>query len=240
MANRSRPLEVITEVWRSAYSNLYDVYFSTAAWDTLCFRAEAVTIGATALTGEYLESLKRTVISGYSPVKEITITFREDQGYSVLKKLQEQFDIAFDRETRRMRVPAAAISSPPEAPAQAQAAAASKVGPAAAKIDMTIVLQVPSVDGFTAAANINIAGALIQEIPTPQLSWKDSTSIVYETKFWIDNIDYQVSGKKEGFDSTDTTVKYSTATAGLKAFKKIEMPETEGTAPGSPPSSLMA
>ncbi len=193
--NRLHPLQTVTEVWRSTYTNLYDVYFlesgtakrldgwmdgeSVVPW--MCFRAEAIKIGDTTLEGEYSETLRRTLVTGFTPVKEVTITFRENQGYAVLRELKKRFDMSFDRTTGRM------IAG----------------GPAAAKMDIAVVLESPgsATSPYVAAAVIYLTGALIQNIPAPDLSWKDSSAVVYETRFWIDDISYEAPGFAGGIDT---------------------------------------
>lgn len=229
---RTKPIEALTEVWRSTYSNLYDIYFykdsiplnswmeggDSVPW--MCFRAEAVQLGDTLLNGEFIEALRRTLPTGYAPIKEVTISFRENQGYTVLKVLRDRFNLAFDRGTGRMIVG----------------------GPAAAKMTIVIALESPGKEdsAYAAAAVIYLYGALIQAIPAPRLSWKDSEAIVYDVKFWVDDVRYDAPGYVSGIDDHNPTGTFKDSVAlGLQKFEWSEAAtgareETGITSEGTP------
>lgn len=188
-------VQTLLENSSTRFTNLYDVRFSPAegvdpskdltvggltVGGSLDTRGEEVSIGGMAIEPYFSPALKTHSPTGFTGIKEVTISLRENPKGEVFKYLDETYKNIFDRNTLRM------IKGLP------------------GRKDITIitygddVVPYPGQNGGLATSFSNpitfiLKNCILQNLPLPQFSWKDSKAIVYSVKFTVDKVEIKYS-----------------------------------------------
>jgi hypothetical protein len=165
------PITTLLTVAGNSFSNLYDVeIFTVGSGGTLTkaenldYRAESVRIGEAAIETYYSPSTKQYSPTGTKPTGDVTIAFREDASGSVFKTLKGIYEGLFTLESRRMIVGL----------------------PGRRRIDVTQYHF--DAEGKKTSIVYELRNCILKSMPFAELSWRDSTAIVYNASFTVDNV----------------------------------------------------
>jgi len=173
------PISTLMGNATTRFTNLYDVIFGeltsisstgpgVLSEGSLGARAEQVTIGEASIESLYSTNLRIHSPVNFTFTKEVTIVLRENIQNEVFKYLYDTYYGIFNPVTKRM-----------------------KKGFTPKTINVISYGGLSSIDSPSDyKKTIILNGCILQNLPYPQYSWRESNAIVYNVRFSVDSVEF--------------------------------------------------